>query len=466
MPPPRSVTRAQLVQAFGTLGVRLAGQVTSGVYESFRTVAIEPANIRKLMRESHPDRHYAAGCGDRATKRCQEISNAEHLLEKHVWYLVADLFALAPKGGSTVRPSAPFKPVPGSMEEWLDQILRNQKRQGYYETVSTPPPGHRGDPFASWWSAGPGSGPSHIWENIQCNAQHPKSFADIRCEAMPGHTGPHVAHRGSSEFKWVDEPPQGQHKAAGPQCEASAGGRRCEKMPDHFGSHEVDLGSQKFGWTEPPEWFCNEPAPAVTAVGDQQLGKRSCLRQRRHDGSHQTLTDNGRAYSWRVAPEPQSAKQQKPEPKQPLRYHWICGVIRLNVNADISRCWAKEGHKGDHEFLEVPAEICGAEFECFPMGASRAKCVASRHTKDMPHLAIPISQWERPRTAPHFNFEVPKPRKQEKKPKPMKGTAKARFKEIVRFLGQRGCYDDVVANSIYQSLYGASYTARDEEESA
>jgi hypothetical protein len=86
----RQVTRQDVVQAMGTLGVRLSGSISSSRFEEARQAALDA--FKPLMRDSHPDRHAASGDGNRATFRAQEISAAQHLVKSCHWSRVGSLF--------------------------------------------------------------------------------------------------------------------------------------------------------------------------------------------------------------------------------------------------------------------------------------------------------------------------------------------------------------------------------------
>lgn len=89
-----------MVQALGTLGVRLSGLVERAHFEDAKTQAL--ANTRALQIESHPDRHSTHGerVTATATALFQSISLADHLLRSSDWYSVAHLFS-APERRST-----------------------------------------------------------------------------------------------------------------------------------------------------------------------------------------------------------------------------------------------------------------------------------------------------------------------------------------------------------------------------
>ena len=89
----RNATRQDVVQALGTLGVRLSGVVERAHFEDAVTQAL--AGVRALQIECHPDRH--ANRGEAVTKlataRFQLISFAEHFLRGLSWAHVAGMFA-------------------------------------------------------------------------------------------------------------------------------------------------------------------------------------------------------------------------------------------------------------------------------------------------------------------------------------------------------------------------------------
>lgn len=87
----RGLNRQAVVQALWTLGVRLSGEVTSNRFEEARQTALE--GFKRLMLETHPDRHAAAGHTKQATARAQEISAAQHLIKQCSWGHVAQLFS-------------------------------------------------------------------------------------------------------------------------------------------------------------------------------------------------------------------------------------------------------------------------------------------------------------------------------------------------------------------------------------
>ena len=84
----RNATRQDVVQALGTLGVRLSGVVERAHFEDAVTQAL--AGVRALQIECHPDRHPRDSA--RATALFQSISLADHLLRSNQWSKVAHLF--------------------------------------------------------------------------------------------------------------------------------------------------------------------------------------------------------------------------------------------------------------------------------------------------------------------------------------------------------------------------------------
>ena len=96
----KRLSRADVVQALGVLGVRLSGAVTSELFDEARRLAL--TGFKRILLENHPDRHAASGHSARATARAQEVSAAEHLVRECAWIHVAHLFR------SEVPRSAPW----------------------------------------------------------------------------------------------------------------------------------------------------------------------------------------------------------------------------------------------------------------------------------------------------------------------------------------------------------------------
>lgn len=204
----RRLSRQDVVQALGVLGVRPSGIVTADTFEAARQLAID--GFKRLLMENHPDRHSAAGAGERATARAQEISAAEHLLKATAWFDVAHIFA-EPSGREREATS-----------DWVADLMRRAWAE---------------------YPAGPGSG-SRLYVRCPMCAAMVLAGSEHRCRIPVDHFRTKV--RQSMRDR--------EREARVSKCNhESPLGALCQDSSGHGGWHSGYTGRGKHSWTDGTE---------------------------------------------------------------------------------------------------------------------------------------------------------------------------------------------------------------------